>query len=176
MLPRASFTIIEGRHHKTMRKYGLELPDFFDGLHPAVAKVVEQSLDRTTADTLAETETIFVDQLNKLEESLRRADPTLSDALRNARDKIVYQIEHLRTRFVHASAHRDEAAYRQVERAYTTLYPDKNLQERELNAFYFLSRYGPGLIHELYEAADVGYANHKLLYIGGAASQVVKTR
>jgi len=173
VMPRASFTLVEGRHHKTMKKYGLALADFFEGLHPAITKVVEESLDRSTANTLAETERLLMDQLDKLEASLRRTDPTLSDALKHAREKIVYQIEHLRTRFVHASAHREQATYRQVERAYTTLYPDKNLQERELNVFYFLSRYGPGLIGELYEAADMGFSNHKLIHIGGAASQVV---
>ena len=56
VLPRASFTIVEGRHQKTMKKYGLDLQDFFDGLHPAVTKVVEQSLDRGAAEAFAETE------------------------------------------------------------------------------------------------------------------------
>ena len=65
---------------------------------------------------------------------------------------------------------------RQVERAYTTLFPNKNLQERELNVYYFLSRYGPSLIEELHNAADLGFSNHKLLYIGGVASQVVNAR
>jgi bacillithiol biosynthesis cysteine-adding enzyme BshC len=176
VLPRASMTIIEGRHQKTLKKYGLELRDFFDGLHPAVTKVVEQGLDRGTATTLDETEELFQTQLDKLEESLRRTDPTLSDALKNAREKVIYQIEHLRTRFVHASAHRNEAAYRQVERAYASLCPDKNLQERELNIYSLLSRYGPGLMPELYEAADVGYSNHRLLKIGGVASQVLNAK
>jgi len=36
VLPRASFTIIEGRHQKTLQKYNLSLEDFFEGLHPAV--------------------------------------------------------------------------------------------------------------------------------------------
>src|SRR5262249_9584986 len=49
VLPRASMTIVEGRHQKTMKKYSLSLADFFDGLHPAVSKVVEKSLDRETA-------------------------------------------------------------------------------------------------------------------------------
>jgi uncharacterized protein YllA (UPF0747 family) len=97
----------------------------------------------------------------------------LADSLKRSREKILYQIEHLRTRFIHASAKREETAYRQVERAYTSLLPNKNFQERELNVFYFLARYGPSLIDELYKATEIGYSNHKLLYVGGAASQVV---
>jgi bacillithiol biosynthesis cysteine-adding enzyme BshC len=176
VLPRASFTIVEGRHQKTMEKYDLQLSDFFEGLHPAITKVVENSLDRSTAEAFAETEKVFNEQLNKLEESLHKADPTLADSLKRSREKVIYQIEHLRTRFIHASARREEATFRQVERAYTTMMPNKNFQERELNVFYFLARYGQSLIDELYNAADVGFSNHRLVYIGGAASQVVHAK
>lgn len=176
VLPRASFTIIEGRHQKTLKKHNLELKDFFEGLHPAITKVVEQSLDRETANAFAETERMLAEQLDKLEASLRRADATLSASIKRARAKIIYQIEHLRTQFIHASARREETVFRQVERAYQTLMPDKNLQERELNVYYFLARYGHSLIDELYNAAEIGYSNHKLVYIGGAASQVVNAR
>jgi bacillithiol biosynthesis cysteine-adding enzyme BshC len=176
VLPRASFTIVEGRHQKTMKKYGLELQDFFDGLHPAVTKVVEHSLDRGAAAAFTETERVLNEHLDKLGDALGQTDATLSDPLKRTREKIIYQLEHLRTRFIHSSAHRDETAYRQVERAFTTLYPDKNLQERELNVYYFLSRYGPALIGELYSAADLGFSNHKLIFVGGVASQVVNAR
>src|SRR6185369_13729167 len=176
VLPRASFTIVEGRHQKTLRKYGLELRDFFEGLHPAVTKVVEQSLDKYAAGASTETERVLNEQLDKLGAVLQETDATLSDPLKRTREKITYQLEHLRTRFIHASAHREETTYRQVERAYTTLFPDKNLQERELNVYYFLSRYGPSLIRELHDAADLGFSNHKLVYVGGVASQVVNAR
>jgi bacillithiol biosynthesis cysteine-adding enzyme BshC len=176
VLPRASLTIIEGRHQKTLKKYNLSLADFFEGLHPAIAKVVEQSLDRETAAKLTETERVIAAQFDELEQALHRTDVTLVAALKRAREKVLHQIEKVRTRFVHASAHREAAAYRQVERAYTTLFPNKNLQERELNVYYFLSRYGPGLIDELYDAIEIGFSNHKLLYIGGVASQVINAR
>jgi len=176
VLPRASFTIIEGRHQKTLKKHNLELKDFFEGLHPAITKVVEQSLDRETAKAFAETERMLAEQLDKLESNLRRADPTLSASIKRARAKMIYQLEHLRTQFIHASARREETVFRQVERAYATLMPDKNLQERELNVYYFLARYGHSLIDELYRAAEIGYSNHKLVYIGGVASQVVNAR
>ncbi|HST21194.1 MAG TPA: bacillithiol biosynthesis cysteine-adding enzyme BshC [Blastocatellia bacterium] len=176
VLPRASFTIIEGRHQKTLKKHNLELKDFFEGLHPAITKVVEQSLDRETATAFTETERMLAEQLDRLESNLRRADPTLSTSIKRARAKIIYQIEHLRTQFIHASARREETVFRQVERAYATLLPDKNLQERELNVYYFLSRYGHSLLDELYRAAEIGYSNHKLVYIGGVASQVINAR
>jgi len=176
VLPRASFTIVEGRHQKTMKKYGLQLSDFFEGLHPAVAKVVEHGPDRDTSIAFTETERVLGEYLDNLGVALRRTDASLNDPLKRAREKISYQLEHLRTRFIHASAHREETTYRQVERAFTTLYPDKNLQERELNVYYFISRYGPTLIRELYEAAELGFSNHKLVYVGGVASQVVNAR
>jgi len=166
-------TIVEGRHQKTMKKYSLTLMDFFDGLHCAISKVVEKSLDRETAAIFAETESSLTVQLDRLERALRRTDATLVASAKLAREKILHQIEHLRTRFVHSSARRDEAAYRQVERACTTLFPEKNLQEREVNIYYFLSRYGPKLIEELYQSTEIGFSNHKLVYIGAAASQVV---
>ena len=173
VLPRASFTLIEGRHQKSLIKYGLTLPDFFDGLHAAVTKVVERSLDRDTASAFSAAEQTVNEQLDNLESALMRTDATLAASVKLAREKVFYQIEHLRTKFIHASARRDETAYRQVERAYNTLFPNKNLQERELNIFYFLARYGPRLIDDIYEAAEIGYSNHLLLYIGGVASQVV---
>src|SRR5689334_7216194 len=74
VLPRASLTIIEHRHRKTLKKLKLQLPDFFDGLHAAITKVVEQSLDRETADTFTETERLISEQMDRLDASLKRAD------------------------------------------------------------------------------------------------------
>src|SRR5262249_56049877 len=66
VLPRASMTIVEGRHQKTMRKYSLNLTDFFEGLHNAISKVVEKSLDRETAGIFPETEGTLTAQLDRL--------------------------------------------------------------------------------------------------------------
>ena len=74
---------------------------------------------------------------------------------------------------MHTSARRDETIYRQVERAYATLLPDKNLQERELNIYYLLSRYGPSLMRDLYDAVEIGYSNHRLVTLSGMPSQVI---
>lgn len=150
ILPRASVTIVEKRHAKTMRRYNLRFTDLFEGGEAVLRKVVEENLDSSTALVFDETERVFNEQLERLRQSLQGVDPTLAEALRGGREKIFYQIQNLRTRFVHNRGQRDDVVRHQIERLMTALYPERNLQERELNIFYFLARYGPGMIDQIF--------------------------
>jgi bacillithiol biosynthesis cysteine-adding enzyme BshC len=165
VLPRASLTIIEKRYARALGKHGLQFTDLFEGLHEVMVKVVERGLDADTAAVFEETEKLFTEQLEKLRASLSAVDATLAEALKGGREKILYQIHNLRTRFVHNRAKRDEATRHQIERAFAVLYPNKTLQERELNSAYFLSRYGYELIDRLYAEVEVGLSHHKLVYL-----------
>jgi bacillithiol biosynthesis cysteine-adding enzyme BshC len=165
VLPRASFTLIEKRHAKTMAKYGIEFTDLFGGQEEVLKKVVEGSLDQNTAGVFDETETIFNNQLEKLRESLTGVDPTLADAVKGGREKILYQLNHLRTRFIHNRTQRDDTSQQQIERLFAVLYPTKNLQEREINIAYFLARYGYELIDRLYDEVELDLHDHKLVYL-----------
>jgi bacillithiol synthase len=165
VLPRASFTLIEKRHAKTMSKYGIEFADLFSGQEDVMKKVVEGSMDQNTAMIFDESEKVFNEQLEKLRESLMAVDPTLADALKGGREKIVYQLHNLRTRFIHNRSKRDETMQQQIERLFAVLYPNKNLQEREINVSYFLARYGYELIDRLYQEVEIGFQDHKLIYL-----------
>jgi bacillithiol synthase len=162
-LPRASFTLIEKRHAKTMSKYDVKFSDLFAGFEEVMRTVVERSLDQNTATAFDETEKVFNEKLDELNASLVAVDPTLADALKGGREKILYQIQNLRTRFIHNRSKRDETAKQQVERLFAALYPNKNLQEREINVFYFLARYGYELIDRIYDEVEVGSRDHKLI-------------
>jgi bacillithiol synthase len=165
VLPRASFTLIEKRHAKTMSKYGIELADLFEGQEDVMKKIVERSLDQNTATIFDESEKVFHEQLEKLRESLTAVDPTLAEALKSGREKISYQLNNLRTRFIHNRSKRDETMHQQIERLFAVLYPNKNLQEREINVSYFLARYGYELIDRLYQEVEIGFQDHKLIYL-----------
>jgi bacillithiol synthase len=162
ILPRASLTIIEKRHAKTLAKLSLRFADLFEGSEALLKKVVEGSLDNHTAAVFDETELLINEQLERLRESLQAVDPTLSEALKGGREKILYQLHNLRTRFIHNRGRRDEGTQPQIERLANALYPHRNLQERELNVCYFLARYGYEVIDRLYEAIDPLNHDHQL--------------
>jgi len=163
VLPRATFTLIEKRHAKTMSKYGIQFTDLFAGFEEVMKTVVERSLDQNTATIFDETERAFNEQLDKLNAALIAVDPTLAGALKGGREKILYQLNNLHTRFIHTRGKRDETTKQQIERLFAALYPNKNLQEREINVAYFLARYGYELIDRIYDEVDVGLHDHKLI-------------
>ena len=163
--PRGGMTLIEKRHAKTLSKHGLQFTDLFAGLHEVMVKVVERGLDADTAAAFEETEKLFNEQLEKLRAALAKVDPTLAEALKGGREKILYQLSNLRTRFVHNRAKRDETTHQQIERAFAALYPDKNFQEREITPAYFLARYGYELFDRIYEAIPLNPDSHQLLYL-----------
>ncbi|MEP7273870.1 MAG: bacillithiol biosynthesis cysteine-adding enzyme BshC [Acidobacteriota bacterium] len=165
IIPRASLTLIEKRQAKTLQKLGLKFSDLFMGQQEVTSKVVERGLDASTATVLDETEKVFQDQIEKLRGLLTAVDPTLAEALKGGREKILYQLTHLRSRFIHNRSQRDATTLQQIERLFAILYPNKGLQEREINVSYFLARYGYELIDRLYDEIDPDTSDHKLVYL-----------
>ena len=165
ILPRSSLTMIERHSGRVLERYGLTLADFFEGLEPVIRRVVEEHLGAGTAKRFAAAEENVNSELDRLRDELKAVDPTLATALDTGRKKINYQLEGLRTRFVRAQMGRDEAAHRQLQRAFDQLYPNKDLQERHINATSLLSRHGTYVIEWIFNAINLGSNDHQVVYL-----------
>ncbi len=163
ILPRSSLTMIERHTGRVLERYNLTLKDFFEGLDPVIKRVVEEVLGADTAKLFAKTEENINQELDSLREDLESIDPTLAGALETGRKKINYQLEGLRTRFVRAQMGRDEAAHRQLQRAFDQLYPNKDLQERHINITSLLARHGTYVIEWIFNAINLGSSEHQIV-------------
>jgi bacillithiol biosynthesis cysteine-adding enzyme BshC len=165
ILPRPSLTIVESHTGRGLERYGLGLEDLFPGPESVLARVVEEHLGAQAAQSFVKTEETVNGQLDDLREQLRAIDPTLADALETGRRKINYQLEGLRTRFHRAQMARDEAAHRQLIRAFEQLYPHKELQERHINITSLLARHGRYVVDWIYNAINIGSDEHQIVYL-----------
>lgn len=163
ILPRSSLTMIERHTGRVLERYSLSLRDFFEGLDPVIKRVVEEVLGADTAKLFAKTEDNINQELDSLRADLESIDPTLAGALETGRKKINYQLEGLRTRFVRAQMGRDEAAHRQLQRAFDQLYPNKDLQERHINITSLLARHGTYVIEWIFNAINLGSSEHQIV-------------
>ncbi len=165
ILPRSSLTMVERHTGRLLEKYGLNLVDLFAGPETVLARVVEEHLGAETAKSFAKAEGAINRELDDLREQLRTIDPTLADALETGRRKINYQLEGLRTRYHRAQMSRDEAAHRQLQRAFEQLFPHKTLQERHINVTSLLSRHGRYVVDWIYNAINIGSNDHQIVYL-----------
>ena len=166
IFPRVSVSIIERKIAKILEKYRLNFEDVFLGSEALIKKIVEQTMDQSLSERFSAIEIDFTKKLGELENSLRSVDPTLGEALKTTQQKVQYQVSHLRAKFVAAETRQQEVTTKQIEKALAVLFPLKTLQERRLNVFYFLSRYGMDFLAQLYEEIDLTDPDHHLMQIG----------
>jgi bacillithiol biosynthesis cysteine-adding enzyme BshC len=165
ILPRSSLTMIERHTGRVLERYDLTLADFFEGIDPVIKRVVEEHLAADSAKLFADAEQNMNHELDRLRQELSTIDPTLASALETGRKKINYQLDGLKQRFVRAQMTRDEAAHRQLQRAFDQLYPNKDLQERHINITSLLARHGTYVIEWIFNAINLGSNEHQVVYL-----------
>lgn len=165
IMPRASLTFVQKHTGRTLSRYGLRIQDFFAGPDHVIARAVESYLGKETSAAFEHTTDTLNQELDGLQQQLKRVDPTLADALEKGRRKINYQIDGLRTRFNRAQVSRDQAVQRQLDHAADLLYPDKTLQERRINITSFLARHGHYVIDWMFDAIDLASRDHEIVYL-----------
>jgi uncharacterized protein YllA (UPF0747 family) len=157
--------MVERHTGRGLERYGLGLGDLFAGQESVLKRVVEEHLGASTAQSFAKAEGTVNTELDQLREQLRSVDPTLADALETGRRKINHQFEGLRTRFHRAQMARDEAAQRQLQRAFDQLFPHKELQERHINITSLLARHGRYVVDWIYNAINIGSNEHQVVFL-----------
>jgi len=162
VFPRISATILEPRIDRVLKKYDLEFLDVFRGRdflrRKAVAKVQGVEVFDLVRDRL-------LAELEVLRPALNAVDATLDGALDNSRQKVLHQVEALRTKFVNAEARRNETLERHLDSITNTLFPEKKLQERVINITSFLVRYGMSFIQRLENELDLDSREHQVIEI-----------
>jgi uncharacterized protein YllA (UPF0747 family) len=74
-----------------------------------------------------------------------------------------YQLERLYTQAARAESLKGELVARHAETLSHSLYPEKGLQERGIAGLYFVARYGPELLGQIYQAIHSDCHDHQIL-------------
>lgn len=165
VVSRLSATLIADKAHALLERYGLVFSDLFAG----VKAVQERCAARTMPPDLQATFDSAVQDLDRSLEHIRAAiaklDQTLVAASTTAASKMHHQINVLRGKSARAELARNELVSRHAQVLTNTLYPARNLQEREIAGVYFLARYGPGLLSYLHDSLRTDCMDHQLVRI-----------
>jgi bacillithiol biosynthesis cysteine-adding enzyme BshC len=162
---RASFSLVEPKHKKTLDKYDLKFADLFAGPDELVPMIVERFLNSEGAAVFDEVGANINTELDRLTEILMQVEPTLADGLEKRRKKVNYHISAMRRKFQSAQIRKDDSVRKRLYSAYSELFPHKHLQERTLNITEYLNRYGYYFVDWMYNSIDLDDKGHKILYL-----------
>jgi bacillithiol synthase len=160
VVPRISATVVEARVLRAQKKYDIQFQDVLRGRdflrRKAVASVQGVEVFDRVRDHLSA-------ELESLRPALNTVDATLAGALDTSRQKVLHQIETLRTKFVNAEARRNETLERHLDAIANSIFPEKKLQERVINVSSFLVRYGLGFIRRLEQTLVLDTREHQVI-------------
>ena len=165
ILARFSATVIEAKPNGLLERYGLRLPDLFQGPEQLREKMAAEVLPSELQSAFNKAEASLQQSMALVRDELARLDSTLVDSANNAESKMQHQLNQLQARAARAELRQTEVLSRHAELLSNSLYPNKTLQEREIPGIYFIARYGPDFLHSLYEAINPDCVDHQLIVL-----------
>jgi bacillithiol synthase len=165
VMPRFSATLVEPRLAGLLERYSLTLPDTFQGEEALRQRLAAHSLPVELQGAFDSANSALESSLTLVREALSRLDVTLVEAAKGAESKIRHQLDSLRARAARAELTRGEVLSRHAALLSNTLYPNKDLQEREVAGVHFLAKYGTGLLGELYDLIHTDCLDHQVIYL-----------
>jgi len=163
VLPRFAATLVEPRIKRLLDRYHIQITDTFHGEEHLRVLLAERALPEDVNATFEDVSKCIDDSLVKLNTMLERLDKTLLDAANTAASKMRYQIERLHERAARAQLRRGEDQARHAQELINAIYPNKNLQEREIAGISYLARHGTQLLLRLYDAAQTSCPDHQII-------------
>jgi len=156
--PRRSATLVEGKIGKVLSKFHRSVETLDRPFHELAAEFAQDEVPPEVRRALGDLRGAVGKGAGALSKAVQEIDPTLKGPVTHARNTAFAAFDETERKILQALKRENEIALEQLGKAQRHLYPFGKPQERALNAFYYLTRYGPELIPRLVEgfAVDLG--------------------
>lgn len=145
--PRCSMTVVEAKNRKVLDKFDLEISQLDRPFHELASEVAREGVPDGVRRALRSFRGTIGEHARKLLDEATKIDSTLKGPVENARSTAALALDDVEKKIVQAVKRQDEIALNQLQKAQVHLFPEGRPQERLVNVFYFLVRYGEDFLH-----------------------------
>lgn len=164
VFPRHRITILENKIQKIINKLNLSLSDLFGQRSEIINQFIKQD-EQNIFGNIQTIETEINRQLRQLESIVSQFDPTLLNPVKKTDQKMKATLQQLLGKVTNAIKEKEQVKIRQIEKVVSQLFPGDEFQEREINIVFFLIKYGPDFIDELYSSLPDNTTDHIVVNI-----------
>jgi len=163
--PRSSATVLENSISKILSKHDIAVTEIFVDGDIIKKRILDSLSEVTLEDLFSRVNTDIEIAFDQLKERLFQLDKTISDSSKKYKEKIFQALNELKAKAEQAQQKKHEATLRQIDKAAVTLFPMKNLQERELNFTHFTNKYGMDFIKLMFKEIQINKFEHQVIEI-----------
>lgn len=161
--PRSSATIVEKGVRSILEKNNLEYVDIFSDENAMIQKILAASSEINLESLFQNASRDIEASLEQLTQQLPVIDKTLSDLMGKTKQRIEETLNYLKSKAHDSEKRKYESTIRQVGKVRNVLFPNNNLQERELNWIYFANKYGMDIIKWVFNELAINKFEHQIL-------------
>ena len=161
--PRSSVTILEKTLKSVLEKYGLSVKDIFTDPNKLKNQIINNVSDKNLEEIFKETKNQIDLAFDNLKEKLFELDKTMGDVTSKYRLKVLGYIDELKGKAAETQKKRYEITLRQIDKASANLFPEMNLQERELSFFHYANKYGVDVLKKIFEELAINKFEHQVI-------------
>ncbi|WP_424768280.1 bacillithiol biosynthesis cysteine-adding enzyme BshC [Paenibacillus sp. sgz302251] len=165
IVPRMSYTLIEGTIAKNMDKYELSFEDIMERFEQRKEQWLKDQDSLSIEEQFAVARDAFEKSYKPLLELAASIQPGLSKLGDTNLQKIVEQINYMSSKTVDAYNKQFEASTRQLDRIYLSIKPLGKPQERVLNMTAYWNRYNLAWLEKLLEAPYSRIGGHQIVHL-----------
>jgi bacillithiol biosynthesis cysteine-adding enzyme BshC len=150
VVPRVAFRVVESKVAKVLEKYDIRADELAGDAAKAVRRLMNERVPPEIEESLEALRRSVATGLDEVEKAALAFDPGARSAVASGKKAVSGSIRSLESRLQARVREKHEVMKGQLEKAAVNLYPGGKPQERVLNVFPYLVRYGEGLLDQLF--------------------------
>lgn len=151
IMPRFSATVMESGIDRIFEKLPFDVPDYNDRVEDLESAFIEKSdspdIESIFTKWRKDIENVSEDRVGEVKE----IDPTLEGSSAKALAVFFAELDKLKGKVYRSVKDQEKTQLNRIKKIKTSLFPDGNLQEREVAFIYFMNKYGLDIWERLLE-------------------------
>jgi bacillithiol biosynthesis cysteine-adding enzyme BshC len=150
VVPRASFQLVEPKVARVLQKYDLDAQALAGDAAATISRLLKQRTPPELQESLAALRESVSAALEQVESAAIDFDPGAKSAMGSGKRVVFEAIKTLEAKLQTRVKEKNQTMAQQLQKAAVNLYPGGRPQERVLNPYPYLIRYGPSLLEQIY--------------------------
>ena len=151
MILRNSFLIVDEKYQHLLEKLNLNAVDLFKGKEVLLEEIVKKESKSLLSLTAEKKQ--FENIYEHIEDAAKKIDPTLVQHIDALQTRHIKALSGLQKKMFRAEKRKFSDQGNQLNKVFSTLFPNDGLQERTENFMLFYSKWGNAFFEMLYDAS-----------------------